>query len=87
MLSKSIKVHIRLPKPYEGGTVSVIGTMYSGNSFTTTGNTLRQLEYINFIATENRLTIHPIVAGDDVLIISDESNKTRFMEVVWQYFS
>lgn len=76
-----------MPEPYRNVTVSVIGTMYSGNSFTTVCNTLRQLEYIMFIAYEHNLDLHPIVAGDDVIIISNRATRDAFIGVVWDYFS
>jgi len=76
-----------MPAPYENARINVIGTMYSGNSFTTVNNTLRQLEYIGFILHREKIKAHPIVAGDDVLIISDQHNYMLF-DAVWRnYFS
>jgi len=50
-------------------TFKVVGTVYSGNSFTSTFNTLRNYLYVKYALRHVRVPYHIICTGDDTLVL------------------
>jgi hypothetical protein len=60
-------------------TGKITGTTFSGHpTRTTLGNSLRVYSYVNFIAKRARITIAPLIAGDDVICFVSKKDIPAF---------